>query len=81
MRAQRDQLGCGATQKMAVAETELKECLALIQAGELGSLKDAVKLAIQTKAGLLWTVSASRRHFTPPSLRRYLRYRAEGPLK
>ena len=46
MRAQRDELGTTATQKLAVAETELKECLALIQAGELGGLKDAVKLAV-----------------------------------
>jgi hypothetical protein len=67
MRDQRDKLGSVTVQKMALAETELKECMALIQAGELGSLKEAVKLAIQAKAGMLST-SVTAKETPPPAV-------------
>ena len=64
MRVQRDQHGTVVSQKLSAATDELKECLALIQASELGSLKDAVLLAIRAKAGAFPTSSTSKT--TPP---------------
>ena len=51
MRVEREKHGAVVIEQLSAASTELKECLALVNASNLGSLKEVVKLAIRATAG------------------------------
>ena len=55
MRMKRGQLGPLAAQKQAQASAQLTECLAILTASGIGSLKEAVELGAMAKAGLVPT--------------------------